>query len=117
MGWDGCVCTRLIQLHVVLGICHTCLLAQVRLAPCNARQSRFSHPWPTSSQVHGLVGASEAPGRPHRQMEAGHPWASITVGAVCLQAIVPGRSGLGIIRLRGNQLVSLQIGHIFEMYK
>lgn len=73
VGWDGGVCTRHSQLHVVQGICHTCPAAQVRLAPCDASQSRFSCCWPTSSQAYGLVGACEAPGKPHRRMEAGHP--------------------------------------------
>lgn len=62
MGWDGGVCTTHSQLHVVQGICHTCLPAQVRLAPCSASQSRFSRSWPTSSQAQGLVGAHRPPG-------------------------------------------------------
>lgn len=63
VGWDGGVCTRHSQLHVVQGICHTCPAAQVCLAPCNASQSRFSRRWPTSSQAYGLIGAAGPLGR------------------------------------------------------
>lgn len=115
VGWDGGVCTRHSQLHVVQGICHTCPAAQVRLAPCDASQSRFSCRWPTSSQAYGLVGACEAPGKPHRWMEAGHPWASLSRGErTCPPATVAERSGP-----EGKQVrfVSFQIHNIFEIHK
>lgn len=114
VGWDGGVCTRHSQLHVVQGICHTCLVAQVRLAPRNASQSRFSCRWPTSSPAYGLVGACKAPGKPHRQMEAGHPWASISQGEpVCLPATAPGRSGL---EGKQGRFVGLQIPNIVCLF-
>lgn len=52
-----------------------------------------------------------APGKAHRQMEAGHPWASISQGEpVCPPATVPGRSGLERKQVR---FAGLQIHSIF----